>query len=192
MALTPSTMLELGSAATPFNLLDPCTDKSVSLADYANKPVLVIFMCNHCPYVIRIMEGLANFGKEYGDKGLQVIAINSNDVENYPADSPEKMIELVSEQGFTFPYLVDESQEVALAYQAACTPDFYLFDGAHKLVYRGQFDGARPGNDVEVTGEDMRAACDALLSQQPQTTEQVPSLGCNIKWKAGNEPEYFG
>jgi peroxiredoxin len=192
MALTPSTMLPLGTTAPPFTLRDP-RGGTVSLDDLAGAPgVLVMFICNHCPYVQHIREELARFAREVQQKGLAVAAVSSNDVENYPDDSPEKMAEEAERFGYTFPYLFDETQEVARAYRAACTPDFFLFDRDLKLVYRGQFDGSRPGNDVPVTGEDLRAAVDALLAGRPVPEEQTPSMGCNIKWKPGNAPEYFG
>lgn len=193
MARTPSTMLELGTPAPDFSLLEPATGNTVSLRDFADaKGLLVVFMCNHCPYVKHIDAELARFAREYQDKGLAVVGINSNDVENYPDDSPEKMIETVKQAGYSFPYLYDETQTVAKAYQAACTPDFFLFDGALRLAYRGQFDDSRPRNEEPVNGKDMRAAVDALLAGQTITVEQKPSLGCNVKWKPGNEPDYFG
>lgn len=192
MARTPSTMLELGTQAPDFSLLEPASDNTVSLSDFAGKPVLIAFICNHCPYVIHIREAFAAFARDYQAKGLQVIAISSNDAEKYPADSPEKMIEEVNTQGYVFPYLFDDSQETAKAYQAACTPDFFLFDANHKLYYRGQFDDARPRNEEPVTGKDMIAAADALLAGEAAPVDQKASLGCNIKWKAGNEPTYFG
>lgn len=185
MARTPSNMLELGTTAPGFSLPDPTNGKTVSLKDYSGRPVLIAFICNHCPFVLHILNEFVRFAHEYGQKGLSVIAINSNDVANYPDDSPEKMAEMATAKDFDFPYLFDESQEVARAYQAACTPDFFLFDADKKLVYRGQFDSARPGNDQPVTGKDMRAACDALLAGEAVSTDQTPSLGCNIKWKAG-------
>lgn len=188
MVLTPSTMQELGKPAAPFRL--PDTDgKEVSLDDFAGSPVLlVVFLCNHCPYVKHIAAGLAAFTREYQDRGLAVVGINSNDAEKHPDDSPEAMREEVTRRGYVFPYLFDESQGVARAYGAACTPDFFLFDRERKLVYRGQFDGSRPRNDVPVTGEDLRAAVDAVLAGQTPSGTQVPSIGCNIKWKPGNEP----
>ncbi len=192
MVLTPSTMLKLGTAAPDFSLPDT-TGKITSLADFSDKEVLlVVFMCNHCPYVIHLKSALAVFARDYESKGLAVVGINSNDVENYPDDSPEKMAQDVAEQGYGFPYLLDESQEVAKAYQAACTPDFFLFNKNRTLVYRGQFDGSRPKNNVPVTGKDLRHAVDVLLAGQPVAKEQVASMGCNIKWKPGNEPDYFG
>jgi len=191
MVKTASTMLPLGSKAPDFSL--PNVDgTTVSLADFAGKPgLLVIFMCNHCPFVKHLYGGLPDFCKEYQEKGLAIVGINSNDVANYPDDSPEKMAEEVGTVGYTFPYLYDETQEVAKAYRAACTPDFFLFDADCSLVYRGQFDDSRPGNGVPITGADLRAACDAVLAGRPVPAEQKPGIGCNIKWKAGNEPEYF-
>lgn len=191
MARTPSTMLDLGTPAPDFSLPDPVSGTTVSLSDYVGRPLLVVFACNHCPYVLHILSAFVDVAREYGEKGLGIVMINANDVANYPDDSPEKMIALAREYGFDFPYLYDESQAVAQAYQAACTPDFFLFDGDHRLYYRGQFDGARPHSDEPVTGADLRTAADALLAGQPAPAEQLPSLGCNIKWKAGNEPEYF-
>jgi peroxiredoxin len=183
--------LSLGTPAPDFRLPD-INGKIVSLADFKSAPALVvIFMCNHCPYVKLIREGLAKFGRDYQAKGAAIIGINSNDVKNYPADSPAKMKEEAASADYTFPYLFDETQAVAKAYRAACTPDIYLFDGHQKLVYRGQFDDARPGNGVPVTGKDLRAALDAVLAGKPSPTEQKPSIGCNIKWKPGNEPDYF-
>ena len=190
MARTPSTMLELGTSAPDFSLLDPVSNKQVSLADFAGKPLLVAFICNHCPYVILIKEAFAQFAKDYQAKGLQVLAINANDVENYPDDSPEKMVEDARDFGYTFPYLYDETQQTAQKYQAACTPDFFMFDAQHKLFYRGQFDDARPNTDIPVTGKDMKEAADRLLAGKDAPEIQKASLGCNIKWKAGNEPVY--
>jgi len=188
MARTPSVMLELGTQAPDFSLLEPVTNKINSLTDFSGKPVLVAFICNHCPYVIHIAEALADFARAYQDKGLSIVAINANDVANYPDDSPEKMIAMSQQYGFTFPYLFDETQTIAQAYQAACTPDFFMFDAQHKLYYRGQFDSSRPRNDELVTGADMRVAADLLLAGSPPPKEQLASLGCNIKWKPGNEP----
>lgn len=192
MARTPSTMLELGTAAPDFSLPEPATGKTVSLSDFAGKPLVVVFICNHCPYVLHIAAKLGELAAEYQQHGVELVAINSNDVTNYPDDSPEKMPAMAKEYGFTFPYLFDVSQEVAKAYRAACTPDLYLFDSQHKLVYRGQFDEARPRNDEPVTGADLSDAIKAVLANLPPLDEQKPSLGCNIKWKEGNEPDYFG
>lgn len=193
MVRTESMMLDLGTQAPDFQLPEPATGRTVSLADFKDAPgLLVIFMCNHCPYVKHISDGLAQFAREYQSKGLTIVAINANDVEHYPDDSPEKMAEEVKARGYVFPYLYDDTQEVAKSYKAACTPDFFLFDKDCKLVYRGQFDDSRPRNDLPVTGKDLRAAVEAVLSGQPVPSEQRPSMGCNIKWKAGNEPDYFG
>ncbi len=164
----------------------------VSLEDFrGSKALLVVFMCNHCPYVIHVKEGLAALGRDYMPKGVAMVGINSNDVENYPQDSPERMKEDKEKYGYPFPYLFDETQETAKAYKAACTPDFFLFDGDFDLVYRGQMDSSRPGSDVPVTGEDIRAVLDALLEGRPLPEEQRPSAGCNIKWKPGSEPDYL-
>jgi peroxiredoxin len=192
MARTPSTMLELGTRAPAFSLPEPATGKTVSLADFAGRPLLVVFICNHCPYVLHIADKLAEVARTFQQSDVEFVAINSNDVANYPDDSPEKMPAMSARYGFTFPYLFDESQEVAKTYRAACTPDFFLFDADHKLAYRGQFDDARPRNDEPVTGNDLSDAIKALLANLPPLEEQKPSLGCNIKWKAGNEPDYFG
>jgi len=192
MARTPSTMLALGTSAPDFRLPEPATGLPVALADFVGKPLLVAFICNHCPYVILIREQFAALAAEYQAKGVAFVAINANDVANYPDDSPEKMAEEARNHGYTFPYLFDETQAVAQAYQAACTPDLFLFGAGHTLYYRGQFDSARPRSDVPVTGEDLRAALDALLAGQPCPTDQKASLGCNIKWKAGNGPDYYG
>lgn len=186
-----STMLELGTAAPDFSLPDT-TGKLVSLADYKQAPAaLVVFMCNHCPYVKHIAHAFAEFARNYQAKGVAIIGINANDVSTHPDDSPEKMAEEAKKIGYTFPYLYDETQEIAKSYRAACTPDFFLFNKDRKLVYRGQFDGSRPGNNVPVTGQDLRAALDAVLQDQPVPAEQKASMGCNVKWKAGNEPDYF-
>lgn len=191
MARTPSQMLPLGTRAPAFNLPD-ANGAMHSLDDAAgSRAFLVMFICNHCPFVQHVADELARLGRDYQDKGVAVFAINSNDVDNYPADGPEKMKEEAAARGYTFPYLLDTDQIVATAYEAACTPDFYLFDAERRLVYRGQLDGSRPGNDVSVDGRDLRAALDAVLASNPVRAEQVPSLGCNIKWKPGNQPEYF-
>ncbi|MGH7457638.1 MAG: thioredoxin family protein [Longimicrobiaceae bacterium] len=194
MARTESTMLQLGSKAPDFKLPDTLGKGSqVSVSQYDGVPgLLVIFLCNHCPFVKHIREQLAELAKAYQPRGVAIIGINSNDWESYPDDSPEKMIEEIREVGYTFPYLYDETQDVAKAYKAACTPDFFLFDKGRKLVYRGQFDDSRPGNGVPVTGKDLSAALDALLGGKQIFQEQKPSIGCNIKWRPGNEPDYFG
>ena len=183
MALTPSTMLPLGTPAPDFRLLDT-NGKTVSLADFKDKPaLLVVFMCNHCPYVKHIRAGLAQLANDYIPRGVAMVGINSNDVKNYPDDSPAKMAEEVKSAGYIFPYLFDETQNVAKEYRAACTPDIFLFDRGRRLVYRGQFDASRPGNGIPVTGKDLRAALDALLAGKPISPNQTPSIGCNIKWK---------
>ena len=191
MVRTPSTMLPLGTGAPDFAL--PNVDgRTVTLADAAGpRGTLVMFICNHCPFVKHVADELAALGRDCLPRGIGVVAISSNDVSSHPADSPEQMVHEAEERGYVFPYLYDETQEVAHAYHAACTPDFFLFDGDRKLAYRGQLDSSRPGNDVPVTGADLRAAIDALLAGHPVPTEQRPSLGCNIKWKPGNEPAYF-
>jgi thiol-disulfide isomerase/thioredoxin len=165
--------------------------KLVSLADFQGKPVLVAFICNHCPFVKHLRAGLAQLARDYQPKGVAFVGINSNDAANYPDDSPAKMKDEAKSAGYLFPYLYDESQAVAKAYRAACTPDFYLFEKNHRLVYRGQFDDSRPGNDLPIAGKDLRAALDAVLSGKPDSSNQKPSIGCNIKWKSGNEPDYF-
>lgn len=191
MVTTPSTMLELGTNAPAFSLPDP-DGNLVSLSDFDDAPaLLVMFICNHCPYVKHIRHGLAKFARDYQARGLAVVGINANDADAYPDDSPAKMKEEIAATGYTFPYVSDATQEVAKAYRAACTPDFFLFDGRKRLVYRGQFDGSRPKNEVPVTGADLRAAADAVLEHRPVSDEQIPSIGCNIKWRPGNAPEYF-
>ena len=191
MARTPSTMLELGTPAPPFALVDTTGD-TVAIDDFADAPaLLVMFICNHCPFVKHVRDELARLGRDYAARGVAVVAISSNDPELYPADSPEMMKQEKAEAGYTFPYLFDATQEVAAAYRAACTPDFYLFDGERRLVYRGQLDDSRPGNGVPVTGSDLRAALDAVLGGEAPSPEQKPSLGCNIKWRPGNEPAWW-
>lgn len=190
MAATASTMAELGMKA-PLFCLPSTSGKIVTLSDFDNSPaLLVIFMCNHCPFVKHVIDFLVKLIKEYQEKGVAVIGINSNDAQNFPEDSPETMIKIAKEKQFTFPYLYDKSQEVAKEYHAACTPDFFLFDSKRKLVYRGQLDDSRPGNNVPITGKDLRAAMDALLEGKQMPANQKPSMGCSIKWKAGNEPDY--
>jgi len=192
MVLTPSTMQELGIKAPDFTLPDPAGELH-SLTDFAiNKGLLVIFMCNHCPYVLHIREKLVEKIRSYQQQGITVVAINSNDFDAYPDDNPKNMEIDSVKYGYTFPYLVDEQQEVAKAYGAACTPDFFLFDAQQKLVYRGQFDGARPGNNEPVTGADLSLAVEQVLAGKAVSPEQKPSMGCNIKWKPGNAPDYFG
>ncbi len=191
MVLTASVIQPLGISAPPFSLPDT-EGRRVSLDDFKDTPaLLVIFMCNHCPYVKHVRSELARLARDYQARGAAVVGINSNDVANYPDDSPERMREEVQAAGYTFPYLYDESQGVAKAYKAACTPDFFLFDRNRRLVYRGQLDDSRPGNAKPVTGADLRRALDAVLSGQPVPADQKPSAGCNIKWKPGHEPDYY-
>ncbi|MGD8500927.1 MAG: thioredoxin family protein [Phycisphaerales bacterium] len=190
MAVTASEMLPLGTAAPDFNLPDT-TGNRVSLRDFEEaQAFLVIFMCNHCPFVKHVLRHLVELAREYQTRRVAVVGINSNDVASFPDDRPELMAEAAKEAGFTFPYLYDETQEVAKAYRAACTPDFFLFDGERTLVYRGQMDDSRPGNEIPVTGADLTAAIDAVLEGKPVSEDQKPSMGCNIKWKQGNEPDY--
>lgn len=191
MSLTPSTMLELGTPAPEFFLKDT-TGTEVRLENFADKSaLLVVFMCNHCPYVKHIADAFSKFANEYQSKGLGIVAISANDAANYPDDGPEKMAQEAKKRGYTFAYLYDENQNIAKAYRAACTPDFFLFNGERRLAYRGQFDASRPGNDIPVTGMNLRLATDRVLAGDKPDAEQVPSMGCNIKWKPGNEPEYF-
>lgn len=192
MARTPSTMLELGTPAPDFSLPEPTTGNTVSLKDFAGKPLVVIFWCNHCPFVKHIANRVGELADSYLPQDVAFVSITSNDVNYKPEDGVDKMPAFIAEYGIHFPYLYDASQEVAKAYRAACTPDFYLFDADHKLAYRGQFDDARPGNDAPVTGADLEDAIKALLANLPVSEEQKASLGCNIKWKEGNEPDYFG
>jgi peroxiredoxin len=191
MSLTPSTMLPIGTVAPEFRL--PDTDgRTVSLDEFKDaRALLVIFLCNHCPYVKHVSHELARLCKEYQAKDVAVAGISSNDVAAHPDDSPAMMAREKAAVGYTFPYLYDESQAVAKAYQAACTPDFFVFDSARKLVYRGQMDGSRPGNSIPITGNDLKAALDAVLGGKAPAGAQRPSMGCNIKWKRGNEPNYF-
>lgn len=183
-------MLPLGTLAPDFSL--PNVDgRLVSREQFTGKPLLVVFMCNHCPFVVHLRSALAQFADDYQKKGLAVVGISSNDVGAYPQDGPERMKVEAASAGYNFPYVYDAAQDVAKAYRAACTPDFFLFDQAHRLVYRGQFDSSRPGNGIPVSGADLKAACDAVLSRQPVSTEQRPGIGCNIKWRPGNEPEYY-
>lgn len=185
-----STMLALGTVAPEFALPDG-TGRVHTLEDFAASPALLVaFICNHCPYVKHILDGFARFAAEYQKKGLATVSISANDVDGYPADSPAEMAKLAQSRGFAFPYLYDESQQVAKAFRAVCTPEFYLFDRDRRLVYRGQFDGSRPNSQTPVTGADLRAAADALLGGRPVKSEQVPSAGCGIKWKRGNAPDW--
>ncbi|MGA2349019.1 MAG: thioredoxin family protein [Terracidiphilus sp.] len=184
MSLTESTMLELGTTAPDFTLTDVVTGKTVRRDDYrGKKALLVMFICAHCPYVKHIEKGLAALGKDYAGKQISIVAISSNDVTTHPADSPAGLKQQAETYGFSFPYLYDETQAVAHAYKAACTPDFFLFDADLRLVYRGQFDSSRPGNGIPITGEDLRAAIDLVLAGKPVPADQRPSIGCNIKWK---------
>lgn len=183
MARTPSTMVPLGTPAPGFSLPDTVSGRTVRLADYAGRPLLVMFLCNHCPFVKHVRAELASLARDYADR-LGIVAISSNDVDNFPDDSPAKMKLEAADAGYVFPYLYDESQAVAHAYNAACTPDFFLYDEGHRLVYRGQLDDSRPGNNIPVTGRDLRAALDAVVAGKPAPADQKPSIGCNIKWKS--------
>ena len=192
MAAVNSTMLPLGTPCPDFHLPDG-SGKFHQLADFASAPALVVaFISNHCPYVKHLREGLADFGRDMAQLGVAVVAVGSNDVERYPDDAPDKMVEECENWGYVFPYVYDESQAVAKAFKAACTPDFYVFDGRGKLTYRGQFDDSRPGNGLPVTGGDLRTAVHATVAGRPLPLEQLPSIGCNIKWKLGSEPSWFG
>ncbi len=184
MSLTPSNMLPLGTVAPDFTLLDTVTGEEKSLQQLKSPiATVVMFICNHCPYVVHIRDKLITLAADYQQQNISFIAISSNDVNDYPQDSPAHMAKLATELNFSFPYLYDESQAVAKAYQAACTPDFYIFDAALQCVYRGRFDGSSPGKNTAVTGEDLSNALDCTLNQQPITGEQIPSMGCNIKWR---------
>lgn len=190
MVKTASVMLPLGTKAPDFSLPDT-EGRMVSLSDVrGGAALLIVFMCNHCPYVKHVAEGLAALAREYQQRGVVVVGINANDVAQVPDDAPDAMAREVKHRGYTFPYLYDQTQEVAKAYHAACTPDFFLFDRDARLVYRGQMDSSRPGSDIPVTGEDLRQALDAVLSDKSVSEDQKPSLGCNIKWKPGGEPDY--
>lgn len=185
MALTESNMLDLGTKAPDFTLPDTVSDKDVSLSDIrSDKATVVMFLCNHCPYVIHVNPEIVRLAREYQEKGVSFVAISSNDVSKYPQDGPEEMKKHAAKIGYPFPYLYDESQEVARDYDAACTPDFYVFDGNLRLAYRGRLDASRPNSGIPLTGEDLRAALDAVLAGRPVTKEQFPSAGCNIKWKS--------
>lgn len=193
MVRTASTMLALGTQAPDFQLPDTVSGQTISLSSFAGKKaLLVMFICRHCPFVKHVQAELAQIGKDYADRELGIVAISANDAQNYPDDAPDSLKAMAKELGFTFPLCYDETQEVAKTYTAACTPDFFLFDGDRTLVYRGQLDDSRPGNNQLVTGKDLRKAIEAVLTDQPVSAEQKPSIGCNIKWKAGNEPPYFG
>jgi len=192
MSLTPSTMLRLGTHAPDFSLPDVVSNKTFTLKSFAGKKALVVmFICRHCPYVQHIKQELTRLGHDYLNKDIGIVGISSNDADNYPEDHPKKLKEMAQEEGFYFPLLYDESQEVAKAYTAACTPDIFLFNKRRELVYRGQLDDSRPGNGKALNGKDLRAAIDAVLADSPVSLDQKPATGCNIKWKPGNEPDYF-
>jgi peroxiredoxin len=192
MARTPTFQISLGFTAPDFTLPDVVSGKQVSLMELkGEKATVVLFICNHCPFVIHVEDELVRLANDYLNKGIRFIAISSNDVENYPQDGPELMKEYAERLKFPFPYLFDETQAVAKAYFAACTPDISVFDADLKCVYRGQLDGSRPGNDIPVTGSDLRTVLDHVVSGRAVPQEQIPSIGCNIKWKAGNVPDYF-
>lgn len=193
MAMTASTMLELGTLAPSFQLPDVVSGQTISLETFSDKKaVLIMFICQHCPFVKHVKAELARLGQDYGPQEVGIVAISANNVETHPTDSPAHLKAMAEESGFTFPFCYDESQATAKGYTAACTPDFFLFDRAKRLVYRGQLDESRPGNGIPVTGKDLRLALDALLADRPISPNQRPSIGCNIKWKPGNEPPYFG
>lgn len=192
MVLTPSTMLPLGTAAPDFKLKDVISGNVISLSNFAGKKALLaMFICRHCPFVQHIKREIAHIGKDYANKDIGIVAISANDADSFPEDSPESLKEMAQELGFDFPFCYDESQQAAKAYTASCTPDFFLFDASRRLVYRGQLDDSRPGSNVPVTGRDLRQALDNVLAGRPVSSGQKPSIGCNIKWKPGNEPEYF-
>lgn len=191
MVQTPSTMLALGTTAPEFTLVEPATGQRRSLSEFAAPATVIMFICNHCPFVIHVRDEITRLARDYAPKGVAFIGINSNDQESHPQDGPKHMAALVRELGWEFPFLFDETQDVAKAYHAACTPDFYVFDREKRLAYRGQLDDSRPSTRVPVTGRDLRAAIDAVLAGQPVPDGQRPSIGCNIKWKAGHEPGYF-
>lgn len=192
MAKTLSTMLDLGTTAPDFNLPNVALGKTTALTDFANsKALLVMFICRHCPFVKHVEQELAKLGRDYADQDIAIVAISANDAAEFPGDAPESLKEMAEQLGFSFPFLYDESQAVAKAYSAACTPDFFLFDQSRKLVYRGQLDDSRPESGIPVTGKDLRAAIDAVLNDESVNPNQRASIGCNIKWKTGNEPEYY-
>ncbi len=193
MVLTPSTMLALGTKAPDFALADVVSGDTISPGTFAHKKaLLVIFMCRHCPFVKHIQQELAKLGKDYANESLGIVAISANDVEKYPDDSPENLKQMAQQLGFNFPVCYDATQEVAKAYTAACTPDFFLFNQTQELVYRGQLDDSRPSNNLPVTGQDLRNAISNVLADKPIPSDQKPSIGCNIKWIPGKEPSYFG
>ena len=193
MVKTASTMLALGTAAPEFQLPDVVSGKTISLETYSkDKALLIMFICQHCPFVKHVQQELSQIGRDYSQQPLGIVAISANDVDNYPDDSPQKLKQMAEELNFNFPICYDETQEVSKAYTAACTPDFFLFDANNKLAYRGQLDDSRPSTDIPVTGVDLRKAIDLVLQGKTVNFTQKPSIGCNIKWKPGNEPEYFG
>jgi len=193
MALTASTMLPLGTKAPDFNLPDVISNQTISIANFVGKKaLLVMFICQHCPFVKHVQHQLAQIGRDYLKQDVAIVAISANDVNKYPDDAPEKLKAMAEELGFTFPFCYDESQETAKTYTAACTPDFFLFDADQRLVYRGQLDNSRPSNEQPVDGHDLRTALEQVLAGQSVSQDQKPSIGCNIKWKPGNEPDYFG
>lgn len=193
MVMVSSTMLELGTPAPDFALPDVVSGDTISLSTFAGKSALVVmFICQHCPFVKHVQDELAKIGHDYVPQNVGILAVSANSVQTHPQDSPENLKEMAENLKFNFPYCYDETQEMAKAYTAACTPDFFVFDGDRKLVYRGQLDDSRPGNDVMVTGQDLRAAIDTVLAGRSLSADQKPSIGCNIKWAPGNEPDYFG
>ena len=191
MSLTPSTMISLGTQAPDFGLPDVVSGQTISRKDFAGKAMLAMFICQHCPFVQHVKQELAQIGKDYADTDLAIVAISANNVDTHPDDSPEHLKAMAQELDFKFPMCYDENQSTAKAYTAACTPDFFLFDADHKLVYRGQLDSSRPGNNQPVTGKDLRGAIDAVLTGKEVDSNQKPSMGCNIKWKPGSEPTYY-
>jgi peroxiredoxin len=192
MVETPSTMLPLGTALPDFSLVDAASGSRVSADDLADRSALLVtFICNHCPFVKHVVGELGRLAEDYMPRGVGIVAINSNDVDAYPQDGPEHMRRLVEREGWEFPFLLDETQEVAKRFGAACTPDFFLFDANRRLAYRGQLDDSRPGSDRPVTGRDLRAALEAVLAGEPGPEDQKPSIGCNIKWRPGNEPTFY-
>ena len=191
MAATASTMQALGSKASQFNLLDVRNNQVIQSADFASKPMLLMFICNHCPFVIHIIDALVGIANEYQQKGYAVVAISSNDAQSYPQDGPAAMQKFAAKHNFEFAYCYDESQDVAKRFGAACTPDFFIFDTEHRLRYRGQMDAARPGNTVPVSGADLHAALQANLEHSEVNPQQTASIGCSIKWQPGNQPDYF-
>jgi peroxiredoxin len=185
-----STMIALGTQAPEFSLHNAVDGRKIARDQYAGQPLLVMFICNHCPYVVHVRSELGRLARDYGPKGLAMVAINSNSTQSHPEDGPENMKKLALSEGWPFPFLFDETQQVARSYHAVCTPEFYLFDRTHTLRYRGQLDDSRPGSEIPVTGKFLRAAIDAVLAGTPVNDDQKPSVGCSIKWRSGNEPDY--